>query len=252
MIDGVILDIAGVLTEGDRAVAGSLAAVAALRAGGRPLCFATNTSRRPRRAVIESLRSIGYELEPDEVMTAPQAIRRLLDDEALRPLLLIDPALAVDFEGVDTVAPNAVVVCDAGDGFTYAALNQAFRVLIDGDAPLLAVGDNRYYRSGDALMLDAGPFIRALEYAAGVEAQMVGKPAPAFFHAAAASLGCRPENVLMVGDDVDADVNGAVDAGLQGALVRTGKYRDGDESRLHPGAAVADDLAALVGELALA
>lgn len=251
MIDGVILDIAGVLAEDGRAVAGSLQAVAALRASGRPVCFATNTSRRPRRAVITTLRELGYELEPDEVMTAPQAIRRLLEEQGLRPLLLIDPALVVDFDGVDTTEPDAVVVCDAGDGFTYAALNEAFRVLIGGGALLLAVGDNRYYRSDGELMLDAGPFIRALEYAADVEARMVGKPAVDFFHAAAAVLGCRPDHVLMVGDDVGADVNGAIDAGLQAALVRTGKYRDGDESQMRAGAVVADDLAALLEDLAL-
>jgi ribonucleotide monophosphatase NagD (HAD superfamily) len=30
----------------------------------------------------------------------------------------------------------------------------------------------------------------------------------------------------MVGDDVEADVGGAIDAGLRGVLVRTGKYRE--------------------------
>ena len=33
-------------------------------------------------------------------------------------------------------------------------------------------------------------------------------------------------------DDAEADVLGAIAAGLQGALVRTGKYRPGDEERL--------------------
>jgi ribonucleotide monophosphatase NagD (HAD superfamily) len=56
----------------------------------------------------------------------------------------------------------------------------------------------------------------------------VGKPAPAFFAAAVGELGVDPGRVLMVGDDIHADVLGAQDAGLSGALVRTGKFRPSD------------------------
>ena len=55
-----------------------------------------------------------------------------------------------------------------------------------------------------------------------------GKPAANFFQAAAERLGLPPRDVLMVGDDIDADVRGAMAAGLQGALVRTGKFRPAD------------------------
>jgi ribonucleotide monophosphatase NagD (HAD superfamily) len=54
---------------------------------------------------------------------------------------------------------------------------------------------------------------------------VVGKPAPAFFAAVLAGLGVRPADVVMVGDDVESDVGGAMRAGLAGVLVRTGKYR---------------------------
>jgi ribonucleotide monophosphatase NagD (HAD superfamily) len=35
----------------------------------------------------------------------------------------------------------------------------------------------------------------------------------------------------MIGDDVRDDCGGAIAAGLKGYLVRTGKYRSGDETR---------------------
>jgi ribonucleotide monophosphatase NagD (HAD superfamily) len=54
----------------------------------------------------------------------------------------------------------------------------------------------------------------------------------------------------MVGDDAVADVEGALRAGLQGALLRTGKYRAGDEARIAlPGAGCHADLAACVDDL---
>ena len=127
--------------------------------------------------------------------------------------------------------PNAVVVFDAAEGFCYQVLDAAFQVLQQG-APLIAVGGNRYYQSGGSLHLDAGPFVKALEYAADVEAQIIGKPAATFFISVAQSMGCDPANTLMVGDDIDGDVLGAQAACLQAALVKTGKYRSGDEQRV--------------------
>ena len=38
----------------------------------------------------------------------------------------------------------------------------------------------------------------------------------------------------MVGDDAEFDASGAVALGMTGILVRTGKYRDGDEERVSP------------------
>ena len=75
-------------------------------------------------------------------------------------------------------------------------------------------------------MLDVGAYAAALEYATGSQAVVVGKPAPAFFAAALAELGALPQDAMMIGDDIEADIGGAIGAGLRGILVRTGKYRD--------------------------
>jgi HAD superfamily hydrolase (TIGR01458 family) len=88
----------------------------------------------------------------------------------------------------------------------------------------------RYYMAPDGLSLDVGPFTSALEYATGAAAVVLGKPASSVFHLAAQSLGLKPEQVVMVGDDVIGDVGGAQEAGCRGILVRTGKYRAGDEA----------------------
>jgi len=249
MVRALLLDIAGVLEQDGRAIDGSPEAVERLRAAGVPLRFVTNTSRRSRSALLERLRALGYHLDAAEVFTAPLAMRQLLEERGLAPHLLAAPAVVEDFQGLPSSGSRAVVLCDAAEGFTYEALNEAFALLMEG-APFLAVGLNRYYREGGTLRLDAGPFVRALEFAADVEALVVGKPAPAFFHAAVRSLRCAPEEVLMVGDDVEADVLGALDAGLRGCLVHTGKYRAGDEARLPPeGAVRRPDLLSLVAAL---
>ena len=130
---------------------------------------------------------------------------------------------------------EAVVVGDAAQGFTYAALNTAFRKLLDG-AEFLALARNRSFKDDDGeLSLDAGPFVAALEYACQRQAVLFGKPAADFFQAALASAGCDGKEAVMVGDDAEADVAGALAAGVGSALlVRTGKYRPGDENKVKP------------------
>jgi HAD superfamily hydrolase (TIGR01458 family) len=147
---------------------------------------------------------------------------------------------------------DAVVVGDLGPAWSFDALNRAFRCVTDG-ATLVACQRNRYWRDASGLVLDAGPFVAALEFAAGREAVLVGKPSPLFFGAALDGLGLRPGEAVMVGDDAEADAGGAIAAGLAGWLVRTGKYRPGDESRWMPWPeCVLDSVAELPAALGIA
>ena len=86
-------------------------------------------------------------------------------------------------------------------------------------------------------MLSAGPFVAALEYATGKEALCVGKPSPGFFSIALEGLGIPASDVAMVGDDIETDIGGAQRSGMQGILVRTGKFREESlaSSGIHPG-----------------
>jgi ribonucleotide monophosphatase NagD (HAD superfamily) len=119
-------------------------------------------------------------------------------------------------------------VGDLGGQWTYALMQEAFGYLLDG-AILVALSRDRYWRRGDDLALDAGPFVAGLEYATSREALLVGKPSLEFFRAAVASLGPGApagESLAMIGDDLWSDIRGAQLAGYQGWLVRTGKFRE--------------------------
>ncbi|MGB6906298.1 MAG: HAD hydrolase-like protein, partial [Methyloceanibacter sp.] len=110
-----------------------------------------------------------------------------------------------------------------------------------------ALARNRSFKDEDGeLSLDAGAFVAALEYACQRKALVFGKPAPGFFNGALASIECDGKEAVMVGDDAEADVAGALTAGLGSAvLVRTGKYRRGDEARVTPSPTdTVEDLAA--------
>jgi len=242
-IRSVLIDIDGVLCVGGVPLPGALAALELLRQRGVGLRFVTNTTRRTRTDIVRDLGAMGFDIALHEVISGAIAARRIIEARGLRPLLLVHPGLLPDFAGLSTANPNAVLIGDAADGFTYHAMNAAFRVLVGvPGAPLVALANNRYFQASDGLALDAGPYVAALEYAAGVRAEITGKPAPAIFRTALEELQCAPGDALMIGDDIESDIGGALAAGLQAILVRTGKYRASDE--MHPTvrpSAIADD-----------
>jgi HAD superfamily hydrolase (TIGR01458 family) len=224
---GVLLDIDGVLYVGDEAIEGAREALRELRRRG-PLRLVTNTTSRSRREVFEHLLELGFEASMEEVLTpAAMAVRHCRERGFESVALLVSERLREDLEPLERLKRpgrrDAVILGDLGDGFTAEVLDGAFRMLMDG-AELVALQHNRYWRRADGLVLDVGAYAAALEYATGHEAVVVGKPSPDFFKAAIADMGVQ--RGVMVGDDVEADIGGALAAGLAGVLVRTGKYRD--------------------------
>ena len=224
---GLLLDLDGTLYVGESPLPGAVEAIDAIVERGIPRRYLTNTTRLPRRGIAELLGRMGFAIDEEEIFTAPLAAKGWLESRGIRRVALYVPEAArEDFAGLETVteAPEAIVVGDLGEEWNFGRLNQAFRHLLDG-AVLVALQKNRYWRREDGLALDAGPFVRALEYATDREAVVVGKPSTDFFRLAASSLGMPAEEVTVIGDDVEADVAGAQAAGMRGVLVRTGKYR---------------------------
>jgi HAD superfamily hydrolase (TIGR01458 family) len=241
-IEGLLLDLSGVVYVQDEAVPGAAQALRRLRDREMPLRLVTNTTMRPRRSILERLERLGLETDPSELLTpATLAARRCAEAGYESVSLVVLDDLREDLQGLEEKddSVDAVIVGDLGDRWDYSVLNRAFRRLMDG-ADLIALQKNRYWETSEGLSLDAGPFVSALEYATGREAEVVGKPSPAFFELALGELGVSADRAAMVGDDVEADVGGAMDAGLAGILVRTGKYREDlvRESGIEPTATV--------------
>lgn len=226
---GFLIDIDGVVLRGDELVPGADAAVDWLRGQGHAFRFLTNTSRKPRRAVVDSLRRAGLEVDTDEVISTTFVAAGWLHARGLSRIhFLVTEETLEDFEGfeVTTSSPEAVVVGDMGRGFTFEVLNRGF-LSLEGGAELVALQKNRWWTTDEGLMMDAGAFVAALEYASSRDATVIGKPSRAYFDAALEALGLPAHEVFMIGDDVETDIGGAKNAGLRTILVKTGKYRGG-------------------------
>ncbi len=235
MIQTVLLDISGVLYQGTEVIPGAIEALARLRSSGRQVRCLTNSTRMPKRLIVARLQGMGFNILPEEVFTPVASVLDWLNRTGHSPHLLVHPALEEEFTDCDKTGSPAVIVGDAAQAFSYDNMNHAFR-LLQGGAPLVALANNRVFMDSDReLSLDAGCFVKALEYSVATRAKLFGKPEPEFFRAATASAGGIPEKTAMIGDDAESDVAGALAAGLAEAyLVRTGKYRKGGEALFSP------------------
>lgn len=233
-IGGLLLDVDGTLLQGGHPVPGAAGLLTHLRSIGMPYRITTNITRLSRAAIAGHLRACGIAVEEEFILNpSVLARRRVIDSGNPRALLLVPESTRVDFAGLTDDHPDAawVIVGDLGRDFTRARLDPAFRRLRAG-AALLALQRGRFWHDPqDGLVLDAGPFVAALEYAAGVTAQVVGKPSVAFFRLALQELAVPPGETLVVGDDLEADIGGGAQAGCRTALVRTGKF-GGDQTAL--------------------
>jgi HAD superfamily hydrolase (TIGR01458 family) len=237
----ILLDVDGVLHVSGQPIPGAADAVRRLRADGHRLRFVTNTTTRSRARLAEELRSAGVELEDAEVQTTADAAVSVLRGK--RVLALVMQAIVGDLEGLELVGESADAVLVGGADetpetnlvFSYMNLARAFAELELG-ARLYCLHRNRWWQTGRGPLLDAGAFVAGLEYAAEVEAVVIGKPSPAYFTTACEALDADPERSWMVGDDLESDIAGAQAVNINTVLVRTGKFRPDavEASRVHP------------------
>jgi HAD superfamily hydrolase (TIGR01458 family) len=201
----------------------------------------TNTTTRSRARLADELGRAGIDVDPTEVQTTAVAAVSALRGK--RVLALVMQALVADLEGLELVGEGADAVLLGGADetpetnlvFSYMNLARAFAELELG-ADLYCLHRNRWWQTARGPLLDAGAFVAGLEYAAGVEAVVIGKPSPSYFTAACEALDADPTMAWMVGDDLESDIGGAQALNMRTVLVRTGKFRpdEVEASRIRP------------------
>ena len=200
------------------------------------LRLVTNQAKDTSANLLAYLHSYGFKgLRQEHLFSpVPAAVSVMKERGLRRPHLLVPrlllPELLPHFPDVDpdgeqqVMDEDCLLIGDAGPELRYERLNRAFASIVRMPTPvLLSLGGSRFYRWKEQLLLDVGPFVKTLEAATGITAEVIGKPSTAFFAAALADVGVVAEEAVMIGDDVVSDVRAAGAAGITGILVRTGK-----------------------------
>jgi HAD superfamily hydrolase (TIGR01458 family) len=234
---GFLFDLDGVFYQSGRALPGAIDALDCLRQKNIPFRFLTNTTTKNRKTLQIKLTEIGLKCFEEEIISAGYVgidfIRKMGSPSCQ---FYITENLKQDYsEFEETIdKPEAIVIGDFDD-WTFDLLNQAFQQVMNG-AEIIALHKGKYYKVDTGLRLDAGGFVKALEYATGQKAHVVGKPNKSFFQCALNDLRLTPEEVVKLGDDLINDVQGAQKFGIPGILVKTGKYHEGmiESSGINP------------------
>jgi HAD superfamily hydrolase (TIGR01458 family) len=256
MIEGVMLDIDGVLTVSWRPLPHAADTVRWLDNQGIEYRLVTNTSSRSRRQIANLLAEAGMPVDESHIITAVTGAARFLADRfpGASCYVLNEGDLSTDLAGVRLVGAgeaDVILLGGAGPSTGYVEFDAVFKRALAG-TPVVALHRNARFQKSDGPALDMGAFIVGLEAAADIDVVVVGKPAKAFYEAAISDLGSSPEATMMVGDDIGADVIGAQAVGVMGVLVKTGKFRPSDlDGRARPDRVIDDigGLSTLLGQL---
>lgn len=226
-IRGILIDLEGVLYVGDRVIEGAVDAIRELERRKLPHRFVTNTTTQSRKGLSLKLKSLGFPIEPDHILSTPAAAAAYLRQRGVQScFLVIADAIRDEFHEFTCtdIAPDVVVIGDIGRAWDYDLVNRIARMVMAG-AELVALHKGKFWQTDAGLRVDIGAFVAGIEYVTGVDARVIGKPSRAFFEAGAEALDCPVDNIAMIGDDIESDVGGAQQCGMKGILVRTGKYR---------------------------
>ncbi len=223
----VISDMDGVIYRGKDLIPGAQEFVAHMRANEIPFVFLTNNSEQTPLDLQRKLAAMGIEgLTPGNFITAAIATAAFLN--AQRPnstaYVLGGSGLAAELYKVGysiTESHPEYVVVGKTSHFSYATMRKAAQ-LIDAGAKFIGTNPDMVDPVEGGTEPAAGTILAAIEAATGKEPYIVGKPNSLMMIYARQMLGAHAEDCVMIGDRMDTDIVGGLEAGMRTALVLSG------------------------------
>lgn len=239
--DAAFFDLDGVIYLGPKAVRGATSALAELGSRGVATMFVTNNAARPAQVVIDQLNDLGFQADENNVLTSAQVAVSYLARElptGARVLVngsanLVNLVAEAGFVPVETAAERPDAVLQGYDPkMTWARLDEAALALQAG-AVWYATNSDASRPTDRGLVPGAGGQIAVLGLVVGGEPTTFGKPnRPMLAEAVRRTGASRP---IFVGDRLDTDIAGAVNAGMDSLLVFTGAHGKADLVAAQPG-----------------
>ena len=252
--DTILLDAFGVLVHNFGALAGAVELVAWLNATKKPYFVLTNDASKLPSTSSRRYQAHGLDIGEERIITSGSLIARWFEQNALGGARCVVLGTAdthqyvVDAGGLvvpcDTKERVDVIVAGDDDGFDFqpsidGTLSVLFRQVDAGCPPrlLLPNPDLIYPRGPDSYGFTSGAMALILEAALKLrypntptpKFEGLGKPHSAIFEEAVRRAGGG--SLVMVGDQLVTDIRGALDFGIDAALVGTGVSQIGPATR---------------------
>ena len=228
LFDLALVDLDGVVYVGPDAVPGSVDAIAQSHRLGLRTAFVTNNAGRLASQVAEHLRSLGIDVQGEDVVTSAMAAadllaHRLPAGSAIGIVGGVGVTASVKAAGLRAVAPSSpeavAILMGFGPDISWRDLAEASYAVAAG-ALFVATNTDRTFPTPQGIAPGSGAFVAAVQEASGVTPLIAGKPEPTLYRNAIDRF--QSKNALVIGDRLDTDIAGAVNAGLTSLLVLSG------------------------------
>lgn len=255
LYDTALLDLDGVVYRGADAVPHAVDALLSAAEAGMRLAYVTNNASRTPAAVATHLRQLGLPADPSDVVTAAQAVARLVAEQVPHGA----PIFVVGGDGLrQALQEHGLTVVDSAE-HDPAAVVQGYRpdttwtdlaeaaYAIERGAPWFAANTDRTMPTARGIAPGNGALVSAVAEATGKWPTVAGKPEPALHRET--MIRTQAQRPLVVGDRLDTDIEGANRAGVDSLLVLTGVTRLEDlqkAPREHQPTYLAQDLRGLL------
>lgn len=189
-----------------------------------PAFILSNSTLRTGKDIIEFFKCKGISCNIPAMTTVDASYLYLKKNFKTAAIFCASSVKKIFDEFITDDFPQAVLVGELEKQWNYETLNQIFR-LVHAGSKLIAMQMNKFWNpDGKELCLDAGAFISSIEFAAGVKAELIGKPSPIYFKTALHQLGFPEDSsFFMLGDDLETDISATQSCGGKGILIYTGK-----------------------------
>lgn len=229
MSKSIISDMDGVIYRGKNVIPGAQEFVATLQATGTPFLFLTNNAEQTPLDLKLKLEGFGITgLTEDNFITSAMATAMFLKTQTRKPQPtayvvggagLINELYNVGFS-ISESHPDYVVVAKS-QTFSFEQMKKAVH-FIDAGAKFIGTNPDITDPVEGGNEPAAGTFLAAIAAATGKKPYIVGKPNSLMMLFATRKLGVHPEDAVMIGDRMDTDIVGGLEAGMTTALVLSG------------------------------
>ena len=222
-----IIDMDGVLVSGRRPIPGASEFLERLRHNGHAHLVLTNNPIYTPRDLSHRLETMGLEVPADKIFTSAMATARFLHSQrgsGGKAFVIGESGLTEALHEIGWVLTDhqpEYVVLGETTSYSIDQISQAVRFLAAG-AHFVATNPDASGPSEKGIEPACGAMAALMEKASGVSPFFVGKPNPLMMRTALNYLGVHSEDAVMVGDRMDTDIIGGIEAGMQTVLVLSG------------------------------
>lgn len=226
-IKGVLSDMDGVIYRGKSLIPGAAKFIRQMREKQIPFLFLTNNSERSALDLTRKLESLGIEgVEESNFITAAMATASFLKAQKPGGTAYVIGGAGLSNElynagfSLTENNPDYVVVGKTSD-FNFDMMRKAVR-FVNAGAKLIGTNPDIVDPVEDGVEPACGALLAPIEVATGRKAFCIGKPNALMMTIAKNRLGSHASETLMIGDRMDTDIIGGLEAGMQTALVLSG------------------------------